>query len=270
MPMASATQITPERLLQFTFGFAPPLIIEAAIRHGVFNVLDEGAKTLEEVCAETRTARRGVRAILNALVGLGLLAKDDEERYALTPESATFLVSGKPGFHGGFFLLTSDPMLSEWRKLHEIVRSGRPAQHINRVQDGVPFFLRFVEEIFPIHYPAAQRLGEALGVPKAAGPLSVLDLAAGSGVWSVALAQQSPHVRVTAVDWAGVIPITRKVTARHGVADRFRFVEGDLLEADFGSGHAIATAGHILHSEGEDRSRLLLKKTFDALAPGAR
>src|SRR2546426_3953984 len=126
MTIALATPITPERLLHFTFGFAPPLIIEAAIRHRVFDVLDESAKTIEDVCAETRTSRRGLRAILNALVGLGLLAKDDEERYALTPESATFLVSGKPTFHGAFFLLTSEPMLSEWRKLYEIVRSGRP------------------------------------------------------------------------------------------------------------------------------------------------
>ena len=128
--------------------------------------------------------------------------------------------------------------------------------------------VQFVEDIFPMHYPAAQRLGEALGVSRTTAPLSVLDLAAGSGVWSIALAQQSPHVRVTAVDWAGVIPITRKVTARLGIAERFRFVEGDLLEADFENGHTIVTAGHILHSEGERRSRLLLKKAFDALAPG--
>jgi hypothetical protein len=37
---------------------------------------------------------------------------------------------------------------------------------------------------------------------------------------------------------------------------------------DFGTGYNIATLGHILHSEGEPRSRALLKKTFDALAPG--
>jgi hypothetical protein len=30
----------------------------------------------------------------------------------------------------------------------------------------------------------------------------------------------------------------------------------------------VATLGHILHSEGEDRSRKLLKKTAGALAPG--
>src|SRR5712691_10212395 len=108
MPIASTTQTTPERLMQFTFGFAPPLIIEAAIRHRVLNVLDEGARTIEQVCAETRTSPRGLRALLNALVGLELVAKDDEGRYALTPESATFLVSGKPTFHGAFFLLTSE------------------------------------------------------------------------------------------------------------------------------------------------------------------
>jgi SAM-dependent methyltransferase len=268
MPTASTALTTPERLMQFTFGFAPPLIIETAIRHRVFDLLDEGAKTIENLCAQTRTSRRGLRAILNALVGLELLAKDDDGRYTLTPESATFLVRGKPTFHGAFFLLTSKPMLSEWGKLHDIVSSGRPQKQINREQDGVPFFQQFVEEIFPIHYPAAQRLSEALEVSKATAPLSVLDLAAGSGVWSIALALQSPHVRVTAVDWPGVIPITQKVTARFSIGDRFRFVAGDLLEADFGSGHAIATAGHILHSEGEERSRLLLKKAFDALAPG--
>jgi hypothetical protein len=40
------------------------------------------------------------------------------------------------------------------------------------------------------------------------------------------------------------------------------------LEADFGKDYEIATLGHILHSEGEERSRQLLKKTFDALKSG--
>src|SRR5215831_1011314 len=110
MATASATQITSERIMQFTFGFAPPLIIEAAIRHRVFDALDAGAKTLEKLCAETQTSLRGLRAILNALVGLELLAKDDDGRYALTPESATFLVRGKSAFHGAFFLLTREPL----------------------------------------------------------------------------------------------------------------------------------------------------------------
>ena len=42
----------------------------------------------------------------------------------------------------------------------------------------------------------------------------------------------------------------------------------DMSDAPFGSGYDIATLGHILHSEGEQRSRALLKRVFDALAPG--
>jgi ubiquinone/menaquinone biosynthesis C-methylase UbiE len=96
----------------------------------------------------------------------------------------------------------------------------------------------------------------------------VLDLAAGSGVWGIALAQCSDAVHVTAVDWAGVIPTTRKTVAKFGLAERFSFVEGDLLDADFGSGYHAAILGHILHSEGEERSRALLAKAFKALNSG--
>ena len=101
-----------------------------------------------------------------------------------------------------------------------------------------------------------------------AGPYRVLDLAAGSGVGSIALAEKSPQVCVAVVDWPAVIPVCRKVTARRGVGDRYEYRPGDLLEVDFGAGYQAATLGHILHSEGEKRSRALLKKVFAALAPG--
>jgi hypothetical protein len=160
-----------------------------------------------------RRRPRGLRMVLDALVGLDVLSKDDAGHYALTEESATFLVTGKPTYHGAFFLLTKEPMLSSWSRLDEVVKSGRSVRHINREQEGPSFFLRFVEDIFPIHYPGAQALARALGVQSEPVPISVLDLAAGSGVWSVAIAQQSPQIRVTAVDWPGVIPVTKKVTA---------------------------------------------------------
>src|SRR5437899_12591729 len=65
-----------------------------------------------------------------------------------------------------------------------------------------------------------------------------------------------------------MIPKTKRITQKFGVSDRFNYIEGDILDANFGSGYDIATLGHILHSEGEERSRKLLKKTFRALKPG--
>src|SRR5262249_31766195 len=156
MPPPPKPQISPERLMQFTFGFAPPLMIEAAIRYGIFDILEQGARTLDRLCADTGTSSRGLRMVLNALVSLDVLSKDAVGRYALTQESATFLVPGKPTYHGAFFLLTSRRMLASWGQLYDVIRTGRPTQHINREQDGTSFFQQFVEDIFPIHYPAAQ------------------------------------------------------------------------------------------------------------------
>jgi O-methyltransferase domain len=70
------------------------------------------------------------------------------------------------------------------------------------------------------------------------------------------------------VDWSGVLPATEATVDRFGLTNRFSFVAGDLLTAEFGGGHDVATLGHILHSEGETRSKDLLRKTFDALASG--
>lgn len=98
--------------------------------------------------------------------------------------------------------------------------------------------------------------------------MNVLDLEAGSGVLGATLAQASPRVKVTAIDWPEVLPVTRRVAEQFGVADRFTFVEGDIFKADFGAGYQIATLGHILNSESEELGLALLKKTFSALAPG--
>ena len=99
----TAPAVTPERILQFAWGFAPPLAIEAAVRHRVFDVLAKQALTLDGLVEATGASRRGLAALANALVGFGLLARDTAERFTLTPESAAFLVSDRPGFIGGMF-----------------------------------------------------------------------------------------------------------------------------------------------------------------------
>jgi SAM-dependent methyltransferase len=261
-------QPTPERIMQMAWGYAPPLILEAALRHHVFDVLDNGPKTLGEVQAETGASARGLSAILNALVGLNFLQKDSAGRFALAPESAAFLVSTKPGFQGGLIRHCSEQLIPNWLHLNEIVATGKPALSVNKEESGGAFFERFVEDIFPMSYPSAQALAGALNLDGAGSAVRVLDLAAGSGVWGIALAQRSERVHVTAVDWPEVIPVTRKIAGRFGLSPRFQFVEGDLRDADFGHNHNIATLGHILHSEGEERSRGLLRRVFAALAPG--
>src|SRR5258708_6144916 len=124
--------VTPERLMQLAWGYAPPLVLEAAIRHRVFDLLDGAPKTVEEVAAASGASGRGLRMVMNVLVGLQFLAKDAQGRYSLTPESAAFLVSTKPSFLGGFLRHASTHLIPQWLHMSDIVRTGKPAASVNQ------------------------------------------------------------------------------------------------------------------------------------------
>jgi 3-hydroxy-5-methyl-1-naphthoate 3-O-methyltransferase len=260
-------QVTPERIMQFAWGYAPTLIIQAAVQHRLFDLLEESPKTIKELAKKTGASVRGLTAIANALVGFNFLSRQGD-RYRLTPESAAFLVSTRPGYLGALYNHMSQQILPKWLHLPDVVRSGKPADLVNEQKRGAAFFAQFVEAIFPMSYLSARALGEHLKISKTKRPVSVLDIAAGSGVWGIALAEQSPLVSISAVDWPEVLKVTKKVAKQRGVGDRLKTIPGDLLKVDFGTGHQVATLGHILHSEGRERSRQLLRKLFKALAPG--
>jgi len=46
-------------------------------------------------------------------------------------------------------------------------------------------------------------------------------------------------------DW-----IDERIVRKFGLSDRFSYIEGDVLKADFGNGYDIAPLGHISHTEG--------------------
>ena len=124
----------------------------------------------------------------------------------LSPDSAAFLVSSRPGFMGGLIRHTSEDLIPKWLHLNDVVANGGPTAAVNQQTAGVEFFEQFVNDIFPMSYPAAQDLAQYLRLDLMSDPVKVLDLAAGSGVWGIALAQSAPQVQVCAVDWPGVIP----------------------------------------------------------------
>ncbi|MGA2584131.1 MAG: methyltransferase [Tepidisphaeraceae bacterium] len=259
--------VTPQRIMEMVWGFAPPLIAEAALQHGVFDAMDAGAKTAAEIAERTNTSPRGIGILLDGLVGVGLVNRRGE-KFTLAPDTAAFLVHSKPAFMGGLLKHVSRQLIGSWLGLSECVKTGKPNRPVNQESTGGDFFAQFVEDIFNMSFGAAAAAAEELLEDANGDAVSVLDIAAGSGVWGIAMARKLPHVRVTAVDWHNVIPITRRVAERHGVAGQFNYVGGDILEADLGNGHHVATLGHILHSEGEARSRQLLKRVHAAMAPG--
>lgn len=267
MSASSNPAVRPDRILEMVWGYAPPIILGTAIQCKVFDLLDAGPKTVDEMAKASGNSARGLRAILNALVGFHFLTKNSDGRYALTPESAAFLVSSKPGYLGKFAEFSGLKMIHSWLPMPEIVRTGKPAAAINQQDQGAAFFQELVEPIFAMSYPATQVAGQALGLAHAKSPVKVLDIGTGSGVWGIGLAQQSPQVTVTAQDLPNVLDVTRQMATRFKVGDRFSYLPGDFHTIEFGTGYNLVTIGHILHMESVDQNRQLLKKVASALAP---
>src|SRR5437763_15668188 len=57
-------KVTPERLMQFGFAYAQPLIISAAVANKVFDTLARGAKNIEEERRQTGASVRSMSDIL--------------------------------------------------------------------------------------------------------------------------------------------------------------------------------------------------------------
>ena len=53
--MEQQKPVTPERIMQMAWGYAPTLILESAIRNKVFDTLDAGPKTVDEVSCGHRS-----------------------------------------------------------------------------------------------------------------------------------------------------------------------------------------------------------------------
>jgi len=83
------------------------------------------------------------------------------------------------------------------------------------------------------------------------GPLRVLDLGTGCGNIAVVAAKELPDARVTAVDISrSALEIARTNAWVHGVANRIRFVAGDLFAGDFtGPFHAILSNPPYIEAE---------------------
>lgn len=253
--------------MQLFWGFSPGLVIGAAVEHGYFDALASGAMSADELAAFTQTSVRSAIAILEALLGIGLVARDRNGHFVLAPESETFLVSSHPAFLGGMFKNASRDLIPRWLAINEVVKTGLPSKPVNQESSGAEFFQELVESLFALNFQAAIALARGFNFPGDT-ILKVLDIAAGSGVWGIAFAKVYPNATVYAADWEGVLPVTRRVAERQGVAHQMNYIPGDIDGSDLGNGYDVATLGHILHSEGEARSRRLMKRVFDALKPG--
>ena len=270
MPRKSVGRtLTSAALMEDLTGAWRARTVVAGVELDVFRQLAAGRRTPKEVAHATGASLRGITSLLDALTAIGYLRKT-RGSYSLHPVAAELLVPGKKMYAGAIaqaLSLTWD----NWKTLDEAVRKGSPVETVNVAEKGKQFFPRLVASLFPGSYAASQAAVARIPQRERRAIRDILDVAAGSGAWSIAFAEAIPSACVTTADFPEMTPITKKFAKKHGVASRYSHLEGDMRQADFGrDAYDLVILGHIIHSEGERHGKQLLRKAAAALRPGGK
>lgn len=259
----------PAAIMQAVWGFMTTRVLFSATELDLFTKMDERCHTVQDLAKATNTTERGMRMLVDALTGLGLLIKTGRH-YELTRQAKVFLSKKSPAYIGGMALHTRQEE-ANWSKLTEVLRTGKPPVQIEGTEDGGGFFSEFVDSLFHLNVQAANVAANALlkRISKKQREIRVLDVGAGSAVWSLAFAKLDPRVRVIAVDFPRVIQqVTKPIVEREGASSQVDYVADNFHVVEFGRGQFdIAILGHICHCVGEQKTKRLLDKLRHGLKP---
>ena len=228
----------------------------------------EGPGDVASIARHAKASERGIRILCDFLVINGVLAKENG-RYKHTPTSAAFLDPRSPACMASVaqFLGTSE-LLESFEHLTEVVRNGRtilPGD--GTVEPENPVWVLFAEQMAPMMGPVAGPLA-AVVLEEHAGPMSVLDIAAGHGLFGIEIAKQNKQAQVTGLDWAPVLRVALRNAEKAGVKDRYNLLPGSAFDVEFGGPYDVVLLTNFLHHFDKETNVGLLKKVRAALKPG--
>jgi ubiquinone/menaquinone biosynthesis C-methylase UbiE len=100
------------------------------------------------------------------------------------------------------------------------------------------------------------------------GPMRLLDIAAGHGLFGIAVAKQNPQAHIVALDWAAVLQVALKNARAAGVGDRYELLPGSAFDVDYGGPYDAVLLTNFLHHFDPPTCVSMLKKVHAALKPG--
>ena len=261
-------QPSPFRLFQALNAFHLTEAIRSAIELDIFTAIGAGHRTTTAIARQCGVAERGARILCDFLVVHGFLTKTGQE-YALTEESAMFLDRKSPAFMGGCtrFLL-NESLRSHLLALPDAVRYGGATDR-SVIDPESPVWIDFARSMAPMMMMASQELAKLI-IRDRTRPLKVLDIAAGHGLFGIAMLRAAANAKVTAVDWKNVLEVARENAEKFGVADRYTTITGSIFDVDIGAGYDLVLIPNFLHHFDVPTNEKLLRKLHAALVPGGQ
>lgn len=263
---ANAPASNPMTIFDTLNAYQRSMALKAAVDLDLFTHIAEGAHTAAEIASKCgNAAERGVRILCDFLTLHGFLSKADL-KYSLTPDSAAFLNRHSPAYMGDIakFLLHSRH-LAHFGDISAAVRKGGSVDSGNMGPED-PVWVEFAESMSAIAGPTAKAAAPLISA--AAHPSKVLDIAAGHGLYGIAIGLQNPGAAIFGTDWPNVLQVALRNAEKAGLGSRYHAIPGSAFDVDFGSGYDLVMLPNFLHHFDPPTNVALLKKARAAMKPG--
>ena len=256
-----------DRVTRVTNGFMEAKIVMAGAELKLYDRLSTGAATAEELTADLEVTRRGIEILGDALTALGYLVKTGD-RYANADGTERYLVRGKPESLA-FITTHRNHMYRGWGQLEEVIRHGKQGREGEKptladVEINRNFILAMAEV-------SRGRLGVILDRLPLADASLFVDLGGGPAHYCCEAVQRHPALRALLVDLPLTTEVAREYISERGLADRVATRVVDFYGEDrFGWGEPAdgVLISQVLHAEGADENRALLRKVWPNVRPG--
>jgi 2-polyprenyl-3-methyl-5-hydroxy-6-metoxy-1,4-benzoquinol methylase len=265
-------QPDPSRILEVGFGFWASKVLLTAVEMEVFTKLDERALTGEELGKVLNLHPRGIFDFFDALVALGFLYKDgdgESGRYRNTEATTQYLNKQQPGYIGGILEMCNDRLFKFWNDLGSALKTGQPQNEIKHSQkpmfetlyEDIPRLEQFIGAMSGISRGNFQAFAENFDFSKYA---KLCDVGGASGLLSILVAKQHPHMQCITFDLPQVETIAKKSIEQEGLSDRIQVISGDFFTDSLPQADVI-TMGMILHDWNLEKKKHLIHLAYEAL-----
>jgi predicted O-methyltransferase YrrM len=250
---------TVESVVAMARGFQESRVLLTGAEFDLFTLLSKEALTAGEVAAHRGAAARVLTVVLDALVAMELLVKEDG-RYCTAPAAATLSADAPDSILP--YLLHSAALWHRWDTLTRLA-GGMPLPH----RPPGEALRAFIGAMQVVGAPNADRIVAAAGIGRAR---RLLDIGGGPGTYTAAFLRASSALSATLFDRPEVVEIAREHLGRAGLLERVTFAAGDFDVDELPPGHDLAWLSAIIHQNGPAQNDALFGRIFRALVPGGR
>jgi SAM-dependent methyltransferase len=255
------------KLARLRMAWQEAKIVMAGVELGLYDRLARAPASAAELARDLTATLRGIEILADALVATGYLRKT-EGRYANVPEIDRLLVRGRAD-GVAHALAHANETLRNWAQLEKTILHGPQRAERDKPTLSDPVANR--NFILAMAEGSRERVGPVLDRLPLASARRLVDLGGGPGQYACEAVRRHAGLEAVVVDLPLTVAVAKEQIAAQGLERRVGTYVCDFYgarELDLGGPADAVLISQVLHAEGPDENRALLRRLAPHVLPG--